>query len=481
MYIFPPRLKSIIRSGPPRIFDADRYQLFLTRTQLLLGCSGVEGFRAAVEPEWPALWNWLRAGLEILHVYELNHDDLLPVALRNAVISFVVPILSVLSEIVTGFNSDHTATILETHELKELLALCIVVAFTEPDNLTPDDEKYQHYVLFIVQGFIGMNKCSLTEFVKALELASRSVVGTSLTDTWKNCLELQFIHPTYTSISGHRLYLFLLVITLPGNEIRSRLDVAQSAWPYVYRFLFLEVLHTAHPSCDFSALAEFCSAIVSHRAQRSLTKAPSRGLFLGNTLTEVSLQAAWGRAVDIFCAPAMIAFQKSMWALACANACSQTPRLDLQPAAVPAVESLHTVLKRAKLPIIEMVIGQNAENLRGSEMDNSEHPIHSDAISECSDIPSLEKHYLYLVVIRRLQQLSSQICTLIDGNSGTSAVVVNFSDPSADTMTLLPKHEVLEQLCPQHQCFIERNNGLNLSCGRISLDLETSMLIPHLM
>ncbi|KAJ3731409.1 hypothetical protein DFJ43DRAFT_1155653 [Lentinula guzmanii] len=440
MYIFPPRLKSIIRSGPPRIFDADRYQLFLTRTQLLLGCSGVEGFRAAVEPEWPALWNWLRAGLEILHVYELNHDDLLPVALRNAVISFVVPILSVLSEIVTGFNSDHTATILETHELKELLALCIVVAFTEPDNLTPDDEKYQHYVLFIVQGFIGMNKCSLTEFVKALELASRSVVGTSLTDTWKNCLELQFIHPTYTSISGHRLYLFLLVITLPGNEIRSRLDVAQSAWPYVYRvwrtltsskvsilgsvaysssllrFLcigrilqchcmwmsggslwvatalenrcFPMVYRTCHFLRDWSStypnlhmnimtlLRSLVSRVlqfwifheVSHRAQRSLTKAPSRGLFLGNTLTEVSLQAAWGRAVDIFCAPAMIAFQKSMWALACANACSQTPRLDLQPAAVPAVESLHTVLKRAKLPIIEMVIGQNAENLRGSEM-----------------------------------------------------------------------------------------------------------------
>ncbi|KAE9392083.1 hypothetical protein BT96DRAFT_1000706 [Gymnopus androsaceus JB14] len=542
MYIFPPRLKRIIRSSPSLVFDADRYQAFLAHTQPLLGCSSSEGFRAAVEPEWSALWNWLRAGLKVLHVYEIDQGDHLPVALRNTIISFVVPILLMLSEIVAGFHSDHATTILESYELKKLLALCVVVAFIEPDNLTTDDNNYQHCVLFIVRRIIRTNERSLGGFVKALEVASRSVIGTSLTDTWKNCLELQLIHPTYTSIQGHRLYLFLLVITLPGNKIHLRLNVARSAWPYVYRvwriltsskvsilgsatysssLLRLDciarilqchsmwmsggplwtataldhrclpmVYRTCHFLHDWSntypdlslnytnvidllqnlvwrVLRFWIFHEVSHRAQHSLSKTPSRRLSLGNTPTEVSLQAAWGQAIDTFCTPAMISFRKSMWSLTCANACEQ-------PAAVLAAKLLPIVPGRAKLPIIEKVIGQNVKNLRGNEM--VEHPIHSGRNLRCSDIPSLEKYYVYSVVVSRLQQLSSRICALIDGHTETRAVVVDFSN---DTMALQPKHEVLEQLCPEHQGFVERNNGLNLGCRRILLNLETFVLIPY--
>ncbi|KAF9059207.1 hypothetical protein BDP27DRAFT_1431630 [Rhodocollybia butyracea] len=240
MFIIPARLKAIIHSSPP-VVDAlavpSHYQAFLRNIKPLVKHIDSPGFRTTFEPEWNDIWNWLRAGLAVIRVYESN--ALVSDTLRDGVMSFVWPILCVLTHILaeisqseTDFPSAYAIMILEARGLKELLALCVVVAFVETDTLATDNDLYQQWVTSVVSKISGTLK---NDFAEALEVVSRSITGLRLTVLWRDCVEPQFMHHTHPSIPGHRLYLFLCVITLPGNWVHSRLDVARSTWYYIYK------------------------------------------------------------------------------------------------------------------------------------------------------------------------------------------------------------------------------------------------------
>ncbi|KAF9063370.1 hypothetical protein BDP27DRAFT_1368096 [Rhodocollybia butyracea] len=153
MFIIPARLKAIIHSGSPPVVDASqsippRYQLFLRNIKSLVKHIGSPGFRAAFGPKWNTLWEWLRAGLSVIQVYE--HNAIVSDTLRHSVVALVWPILRVLTHIIEEIShsetSNYTTMILEARELKELLALCVVVAVVEPDPLTTDTDLYQQWV-----------------------------------------------------------------------------------------------------------------------------------------------------------------------------------------------------------------------------------------------------------------------------------------------------------------------------------------------
>ncbi|KAF9066539.1 hypothetical protein BDP27DRAFT_1423787 [Rhodocollybia butyracea] len=239
MFIIPARLKAIIHSGSPPVVDASqsippRYQVFLRNIKPFVKLIGSPGFRAAFGPEWNTLWEWLRAGLSVIRVYE--HNTIVSDTIRDSVMTLVWPILRVLTHILEenshSETSDYTTMILEARELKELLALCVVVAAVEPDPLTTDNDLYQQWVTKAVSKMSGTLE---NDFAEALEVASCSITGLRLNVLWKDCAEVQFMHHTRASIPGHRLYLLLRVIILPGNRVQSRLDVARSTWPYIYK------------------------------------------------------------------------------------------------------------------------------------------------------------------------------------------------------------------------------------------------------
>ncbi|KAF9059470.1 hypothetical protein BDP27DRAFT_1371459 [Rhodocollybia butyracea] len=475
MFIIPARLKAIIHSGSPPVVDASqsippRYQLFLRNIKPLVKHIGSPGFRAAFGPEWNTLWEWLRAGLSVIRVYE--HNAIVSDTLRHSVVALVWPILRVLTHIIEEIShsetSNYTTMILEARELKELLALCVVVAVVEPDPLTTDTDLYQQWVTKAVSKMSGTLE---NDFAEALEVASRSITGLRLIVLWKDCAEVQFMHHGRASIPGHRLYLLLRVIILPGNRVHSRLDVARSTWPYIYK---LWCLLTSTRSKVIGTILDLrIYHAVSYRAQHNLNHALSRGpgLTRGNS-SEEALLKVWNAAVDTFWNAESVSLRKATWRLTLVTACAKH-------VIVPVVKWSRTALKHAKLPIIEKHIGWNVKNweLNGKMLIAVyiEHSIYTPGGLGCT-IPTLEKHYLREFIKVKITQLGPQIRTLVN-NRTDMAVVVDFFTGSADTPSLSTKQEILPKLSSETRKEVGRRTGEILCCARIPLDSKTSALI----
>ncbi|KAF9063375.1 hypothetical protein BDP27DRAFT_1368101 [Rhodocollybia butyracea] len=438
----------------------------------------LSGFQAAFGPEWNTLWEWLRAGLSVIRVYE--HNAIVSDTIRDSVMTLVWPILRILTRILEenshSETSNYTTMILEARELKELLAAAV-----EPVPLTTDNDLYQQWVTKAVSKMSGTLE---NDFAEALEVASRSITGLRLNVLWKDCAEVQFMHHTRASIPGHRLYLLLRVIkVLPGNRVQSRLDVARSTWPYIYKlwclltstrskmfggipwitaaldhhFLamipqtchLLRTWGSVHSSqfliyvCAINVIRGLVSAIldfriyhaVSYRAQHNLSHALSRGpgLTRGNS-SEEALLKVWDTAVDTFWNAESVSLRKTTWRLTLVTACAKH-------VVVPVVKWLRTALKHAKLPIIEKHIGWNVKNweLNG--------------------------------------KLEPPILTLVN-NRTDMAVVVDFFTGSADTPSLSTKQEILRQLSSETRKEVGHRTGEILCCLFYdSLDINASLLI----
>ncbi|KAF9023858.1 hypothetical protein BDP27DRAFT_1376930 [Rhodocollybia butyracea] len=444
MFIIPARLKAIIHSGSPPVVDASqsippRYQLFLRNIKPLVKHIGSPGFQAAFGPEWNTLWEWLRAGLSVIRVYE--HNAIVSDTLRHSVVALVWPILRVLTHIIEEIRIPKTSNYMTM----------ILDSPTRP--LTTDTDLYRQWVTKAVSKMSGTlendfaeasrGRVTLYHWIKAdclVERLRRSAVYApwSCFHSWTPAIPPSPCHhsprksgPLKIRCRPIHLALHLqALVPLDLNQVKG------------YRYY----LGFADLSC---------------------------GLTRGNS-SEEALLKVWNAAVDTFWNAESVSLRKATWRLTLVTACAKH-------VIVPVVKWSRTALKHAKLPIIEKHIGWNVKNweLNGKMLIAVyiEHSIYTPGGLGCT-IPTLEKHYLREFIKVKITQLGPQIRTLVN-NRTDMAVVVDFFTGSADTPSLSTKQEILPKLSSETRKEVGRRTGEILCCARIPLDSKTSALISH--